>query len=75
MQATIPGERAITMAADDGKSFNSLHNHQSLVLYAMPFTYISEDMNSETPEWSYVIVFSSKDFSNKGIRHMSSTFG
>jgi hypothetical protein len=65
--------------ADESKLLNSLYvktingGHQSLSSPAITCTYVSKDVNSETPGWPYVLVFSFRVFSNKGTRQISST--
>ena len=67
----------IMATADESMSHSSLntgifvsHCVQGAI---MPCTHVSKVVNSETPGWPYVTVFSFKVFSNNGMRQISST--
>jgi hypothetical protein len=79
-QAIISGGRVIMTTADESRLLNSLYvktidgghrSRSSIVMLCS--TYVSKGLNSETPGWPYVVVFSFRVFSNKGTRQISST--
>ena len=78
-QAIISGGRVIMATAEESKMLNSLYvktidgGYQSLSSLAITSTYVSKDVNSETPGWPYVLVISFRVFSNRGTRQISPT--
>ena len=69
--------------ADESRLLNSLYTRtvdsrksvNAFTVTAMPCTYVSKDLNSVTPGRPYLVVFSIRVFSNKGMWQISSTSG
>ena len=76
-QARISGGRVIIATAEDSRLLNSLDTGiiigNCVQSQCGRITYVSKDLNSETPGRPYEVVFSFKVFSNKGILEISST--
>ena len=75
-QAMISGGRVMMATADESRLLNSLYARTDIshcVQTTFTHTYVSKDLNSETPGWPYVVVLSFRVFSNKGMRQISST--